>query len=318
MSTYYNGGISLTVGGTSVTNISSYSVSTHLNKNGGSPVSFKDFSITTGAVTEATAHALLANANAADAQVALVSPDFTGDVYVTSVSSELLNANIYGRYYRVSLSLSQDADSASLAHTLTITAGETSITATSYTGSWDGQGIFTASCESELLASGADLMALHATSPVSVVCPDFEGNMYVTSVSNAFDGGTGKYRVSLSLSTQSPEGEININGISVGLTSYEAEWNYERESFEMYDYSMYTIEKGRRCTISYTTVPVTSSVANDLVRGFNSSPVTSVGPDYSGSMFVNSVSKSAQNRLDENGGTMYVFSVSCTSVATDA
>ena len=143
--------------------------------------------------------------------------------------------------------------------------------------------------------------------------------MYLTSVSMELASANifGKYcRVTLALTTEPPESEdhITVNGISVELSSYDVSYSYERESFEMYDYSTYSIEKGRRCHISYTTKPLTNTQANGLIAAFRGSPVQTVSADYSGYMSVDSCSKSAQV---VDGETKYTFSVSCTAVSMD-
>ena len=220
----HNGGITLTLtaGSTSVTlrTVTSYSVSTHMNEKTDSPVSWYDISITSGVMSQADAQSVLAMA--ANDSVTLTSPDYTGTVYITSISQELVSANFAGKYCRVSLSLTNEP-------------------------------------------------------------PD--------------------------------KSRITINGISVDLSSYEAQWSYERESFEMYDYSQYNIYKGRRCSISYTTVPLTSTAADALVTAFRNSPVTIGSGDYSGYMAVDSCSKSA---VDQGGTTMYTFSVQCTAIALES
>lgn len=216
----YNGGITVTIGGTSLDNVSSYSVNTHKNERSDSPVNYLDIEITTGVISLTDAQTLLGKASSAT--VSVVCPDYNGNMYLTSVSSELVNANIFGKYCRVTLSLTNDP-------------------------------------------------------------PD--------------------------------KSHITINGISVDLSSYEAQWSYERESFEMYDYSQYNIYKGRRCSISYTTVPLTGSAADALVSAFRTSPVTIGSGDYSGYMAVDSCSKSA---VDQGGTTMYTFSVQCTAIALES
>ena len=214
MSTYHNGGIAVTIGGTSISTISSYSVSTHR----GAAVSFTDISITTGVMSQADAQVLLAKGQ--NATAAVVCPDYTGTMYLTSVSMELASANIFGKYCRVTLSLT----------------------------------------------------------------------------------------------TEPPEDHITIDGIDVELTSYDVSYAYERESFEMYDYSTYNIDKGRRCTISYTTKPLTKTATNNLVVAFRKQVVTIASGDYSGNMYVDSCSKSAVN---EDGTTKYTFTVSCTAIAVE-
>ena len=216
MSSIHNGGIAVTIGGTSISTISSYSVSTHRGEN----ITYTDISITTGVLSQADAQVLLAKGQYATATV--VCPDYTGTMYFTSVSMELASANIFGKYCRVTLALT--------------------------------------------------------TEP-----PDSENH-------------------------------ITVNGISVELSSYDVSYSYERESFEMYDYSTYSIEKGRRCHISYTTKPLTNTQANTLIMAFRGSPVQTVSADYSGYMSVDSCSKSAQV---VDGETKYTFSVSCTAVAMD-
>lgn len=216
MSSIHNGGIAVTIGGTSISTISSYSVSTHRGEN----ITYTDISITTGVLSQADAQVLLAKGQ--NATAAVVCPDYNGTMYLTSVSMELASANIFGKYCRVTLSLT----------------------------------------------------------------------------------------------TEPPESEnhITVNGISVELSSYDVSYSYERESFEMYDYSTYSIEKGRRCHISYTTKPLTNTQANTLITAFRGSPVQTVSDDYSGYMSIDSCSKSAQV---VDGETKYTFSVSCTAVAMD-
>lgn len=165
----------------------------------------------------------------------------------------------------------------------------------------------------------SDLLALGQYATATVVCPDFNGTMYLTNVSSDLASANifGKYcRVTLSLTTEPPDSatKITVGGITVDLSSYECSYSYERESFEMYDYSTYNIEKGRRCHISYTTKPLTNTQANGLIAAFRGSPVQTVSADYSGYMSVDSCSKSAQV---VDGETKYTFSVSCTAVAMD-
>ena len=314
MSSYSNSGISVSIGGTSIETISGYSVNTHRNSKSSSPVSYKEISVSTGVITLAMAQTLIGKA--ASSTAAVVCPDFEGTMYITSASYDLINANIFGKYCRVNISLTDDPDSGDNAQTLTITLGNSSVVCVAYTGAWDGENAFTVSAESgELTQSAATaLMAAHATTPVSVTCVDYTGSMYITGLSNTFQRN-GKYVVSLSLSTKAPDGHITINGISVGLTSYSASWNYEKETFEMYDYSQYNIYKGRRCSISYTTVPLTGTAADTLVTAFRNSPVTIGSGDYSGYMAVDSCSKSA---VDQGGTTMYTFSVQCTAIALES
>ena len=217
MSSITNGGITVTIGGTSISTISSYGVSTHRGEN----ITYTDISITTGVLSQADAQVLLAKGQ--NATAAVVCPDYNGTMYLTSVSMELASANIFGKYCRVTLSLT----------------------------------------------------------------------------------------------TEPPESEnhITVNGISVELSSYDVSYAYERESFEMYDYSTYSIEKGRRCHISYTTKPLTNTQANTLITAFRGSPVQTVSDDYSGYMSIDSCSKSAQV---VDGETKYTFSVSCTAIALES
>ena len=168
-------------------------------------------------------------------------------------------------------------------------------------------------------ATAQSLLALGQNAQVAVVCPDYNGNMYLTSVSLDLASANifGKYcRVTLALTTEPPDSsnKITVNGISVDLSSYEVSYSYERESFEMYDFSTYNIYKGRRCSISYTTKPLSKASADALILAFRSSPVTIGSGDYSGPMAVDSCSKSAQI---VDGETLYTFSVSCTAVALD-
>lgn len=169
-------------------------------------------------------------------------------------------------------------------------------------------------------ATAQSLLALGQNAQVAVVCPDYNGNMYLTSVSLDLASANifGKYcRVTLALTTEPPDSatKITVGGITVDLSSYECSYSYERESFEMYDYSTYSIEKGRRCHISYTTKPLTNTQANGLIAAFRGSPVQTVSADYSGYMSVDSCSKSAQV---VDGETKYTFSVSCTAVALES
>jgi hypothetical protein len=213
MSSIHNGGIAVTIGGTSISTISSYSVSTHRGEN----ITYTDISITTGVLSQADAQVLLAKGQ--NATAAVVCPDYNGTMYLTSVSMELASANIFGKYCRVTLSLT----------------------------------------------------------------------------------------------TEPPESEnhITVNGISVELSSYDVSYAYERESFEMYDYSMYHINKGRRCSISYTTVPLAKAAADNLIAAFRQQVVTIGSGDYSGDMVVDSCSKSA---VQQDGETKYTFTVSCTAI----
>jgi hypothetical protein len=163
------------------------------------------------------------------------------------------------------------------------------------------------------------LLAKGQNATAAVVCPDYNGTMYLTSVSMELASANifGKYcRVTLALTTEPPDSatKITVGGITVDLSSYECSYSYERESFEMYDYSTYSIEKGRRCHISYTTKPLTNTQANTLIAVFRSSPQQTVSDDYSGYMSIDSCSKSAQV---VDGETKYTFSVSCTAVAMD-
>lgn len=214
MSIYHNGGISVTIGGTSVETVSSYSVSKHR----GESVTFTDISITTGVMSQADAQVLLAKGQ--NETAAVVCPDYSGTMYLTGVSMDLVSANIFGNYCRVSLTLT----------------------------------------------------------------------------------------------TEPPDSHITINGIDVELSSYDVSYSYERESFEMYDYSTYNIDKGRRCSISYTTVPLTGAAAGTLINAFRASVVHIGSGDYAGDMYVDSCSKSA---AETDGQTMYTFTVQCTAIAVE-
>jgi hypothetical protein len=109
-----------------------------------------------------------------------------------------------------------------------------------------------------------------------------------------------------------------VNGISVGVTSYEENWSYESESFEMWDYTTYNVYKGRRASVSYTTVPLTASASENLVGQFNHEYVTmTCGIFNAVNMYVNSVSRSVSDKTDSGGSEMYTFSVSCTAVALE-
>lgn len=220
----YNGGITVTIGGTSLENVSSYSVNTHKNDKTDSPVNYLDINITTGVISLTDAQTLLSKS--ANSVVSVVCPDYNGNMYLTSVSSELVNANIFGKYCRVSLSLTTDPPN---------------------------------------------------------------------------------------------KNRITINGLTYDVSSYECSYSYESETFEMYDFSTHYIYKGRRCSISFTTVPLTKTQADGLIAAFNASPIsvsTSAGNirtgDYTGDMSVDSCSKSA---VDQGGTTMYTFSVQCTAIA---
>ena len=165
-------------------------------------------------------------------------------------------------------------------------------------------------------ATAQSLLTLGQNAQVAVVCPDYNGNMYLTSVSLDLASANifGKYcRVTLALTTEPPESEnhITVNGISVELSSYDVSYAYERESFEMYDYSMYHINKGRRCSISYTTVPLAKAAADNLIAAFRQQVVTIGSGDYSGDMVVDSCSKSA---VQQDGEAKYTFTVSCTAI----
>lgn len=219
----HNGGITLTLtaGSTSVTlrTVTSYSVSTHMNEKTDSPVSWYDISITSGVMSQADAQSVLAMA--ANASVTLTSPDYTGTVYITSISQELVSANFAGKYCRVSLSLTNEP-------------------------------------------------------------PDRD--------------------------------KVTVNGVSCGLTKCDVSWDYEKESFEKYDYSTYYIYKGRRAHISFTTVPLTSANASALASsmGAGTAAVSLTVDNFTGNAAIDNVSRSA---VDVNGTTMYTVSVTATSVS---
>lgn len=213
------GGITVTVGGASIKTITSYSVSTHINSGGSSPVSYKDFSINSGLMSETDAQTILGKAAARTAT--LVCPDKNGTVYISSISKELVNANAAGKLYRVSLSLTEE--------------------------------------------------------PIST-------------------------------------NSVTVSGVSYDLTSCDVQWDFEKESFEKYDFSTYYIYKGRRAHISFTTVPLTSVNAAALATsmGTGTGAVSLTVDNFTGSAAIDSVSRSA---VEKDGTTMYVMSVSATSVA---
>lgn len=219
----HNGGITLTLtaGSTSVTlrTVTSYSVSTHMNEKTDSPVSWYDISITSGVMSQADAQSMLAMA--ANASVTLTSPDYTGTVYITSISQELVSANFAGKYCRVSLSLTNEP-------------------------------------------------------------PDKD--------------------------------RVTVNGVSFDLTSCDVSWDFEKESFEKYDYSTYYIYKGRRPHISFTTVPLTSANASALATsmGSGTAAVSLTVDNFTGNAAIDNISRSAVN---VNGTTMYTVSVTATSVS---
>lgn len=219
----HNGGITLTLtaGSASVTlrTVTSYSVSTHMNEKTDSPVSWYDISITSGVMSQADAQSVLAMA--ANASVTLTSPDYTGTVYITSISQELVSANFAGKYCRVSLSLTNEP-------------------------------------------------------------PDKD--------------------------------RVTVNGVSFDLTSCDVSWDFEKESFEKYDYSTYYIYKGRRAHISFTTVPLTSANASALATsmGSGTAAVSLTVDNFTGNAAIDNISRSAVN---VNGTTMYTVSVTATSVS---
>ena len=214
--------------------------------------------------------------------------------------------------------------------TLTLTAGSTSVTirtVTAYSVSthrnektnspvnWYDIGI-TSGVMSQADAQG--VLAMAANASVTLTSPDYTGTVYITSIQQELVNANfaGKYcRVSLSLTNEPPDKDrVTVNGVSYDLTSCDVSWDYEKESFEKYDYSTYYIYKGRRAHISFTTVPLTSANASALASsmGAGTAAVSLTVDNFSGNAAIDNVSRSA---VDVNGTTMYTVSVTATSVA---
>jgi hypothetical protein len=317
--TYRNGGISVRIGTYDINTITGYSVSTHKNSKGGSPAAYRDIEITSGIMAASTARGIQSIA-VSGVSVSVSCPDISGTMYITGISQELVNANRSGNHCRLRISLSEDPESGDLTQTVTVNIGSSVVCAT-ITGTWSGDGEFGLSGETPEIDAGTatDIMGTFSTEAVSVNCAYYTGNMFFTSLSSSFQSN-GKYRVSFSLSTKRPDNAVTIQGIGggqtlIGLSSFERGYSYESESFEMYDLSTRYIYKGRRLTISYTTVPLEAATANSMLSEFATPSQISVDGLSNVWMAVDSCSKSA---VAKGGATLFTFSVQLTALTLES